>query len=116
MHQGETPVPPERDPIKLAQNEVTITRHLDPMLSAAQRLDVSSDRGLAMMYDMVVSEGLSTTEAWFERAVSGAPSEPVARTEHIVRYAEQHNEPWAGRMRELVGCPELSDTIYELAA
>lgn len=116
LHEADPAVPPDRDPIKLAQNEVTITRHLDPALAVARRLDLRDDRSLAMMYDMAVSHGLSTTESWFERAVAGAPSEPDARTEHVVQYAERHHEPWAGRMRELVSSHDLHGTVYDLSA
>lgn len=66
-----------------AQNEEAIEGQFRPMLAIAAGLSLSSDRGLAMMYDRVVTRGLGGGLRWVVQAAG--PLRTAAQRQHALR-------------------------------
>ncbi|MCB9762523.1 MAG: hypothetical protein H6739_22180 [Alphaproteobacteria bacterium] len=106
-----------RDPFKVAQNEIAITRYLAPNVPVAARLGLNTDRGLALFYDRVLALGVGGAEAWMQQGLAAATGTTLReKLTSLVTNAEQQGHADAARMRRILDDAHLHDTLYRLDA
>jgi hypothetical protein len=99
-----------------AQNELAIEGQFRPMLPAAARLGLVSDRGLAMLYELVVSMGLEPALEWAGQVLAPPGAETAAPDEarRLEQLAAAAEGPQRARLEQLRGSPAFDGVVYDL--
>src|SRR5689334_16275210 len=69
-------------PFQAAQNELAATLYVDPMLPFAAWLELSTDRGLAIVVDRAIQMGVGGARRWISEAV-GPVQTPAQRQQAL---------------------------------
>lgn len=97
-----------------AQNEFAIEEHFRPLLPGAPALGIRSDRGLAMLYELLLSLGRGEALAWAGNVLAAAGEAAQAgenvRLSLLVQAAQGEIKE---RLLRLQNSPALDGTIYD---
>lgn len=95
-----------------AQNEVAIEFQFLPLLDAAREMRLSTDRGLALLYDRALAEGAQKGIEWLRGSLP--PANGIPEAERLQTMIRNTHAPLQSRLHNIFSSNLLDGTTYNI--